>query len=377
MARRTEITPLAASVPQTADGEVTGFPITPGEVAESDVKRVIAELGENTSQSKVQIWKIVKGERYPAYVKTYAPDMFSMERLAEDCGGGTYDVTVYVPSIGVDAEGKEKHLGLKISAKPRVFIHGPEKEIKRPDPPSATPAPAASQPSDIAQLASAMLAGFEKMSTAIAAVTGSRQSNLDTLKELMAMKTLFAQDAPRAVDEFERFEKFLAMQDTMRSALDKLPGNANNSQMLLALGRDFLSMFKKSTHAGGAPANPPLLGGAAPAVEETAVAASGEPDNSGAPPVSVASQGEDGMNLIFKGYVSILVTNARANNDVAALAQTIYDQAPEDFLEAIFRDEKWLDRLAEYNKDVKLFPAWFDRLRARIKEIHDADQAVE
>jgi hypothetical protein len=373
MPRKTAITALEraehvpGAVTVTQDGEVSGFPITPGEVAEADVRRVIAELGDNTNESKVQIWKIIKGERYPAYVKTYAPDMFSMERLADDCGGGTYDVTVYVPSIGVDAEGKEKRLGLKIAAKPRVFVHGPDKEIKRPDPPSTTAPPAQSQPSDIAQLAGAMLSGFEKMSTAIAASKETRQSNIEMLKELMAIKALFAQDQPRAVDEFERFEKFLSMQDTMRSALDKLPGNANNSQMLLALGRDFLSMFKK---AGNTQAPAAL---SAPDAAIVADPAAPVPD---AAPVQ-EPQGEDGMNLIFKGYVSILVTNARANNDVSKLAQTIYDQAPEDFLEAIFRDDKWLDRLAEYNKDVKLYPLWFERLRVRIKEIHDADQASE
>jgi hypothetical protein len=363
--RTTKLTP-APPLPLTADGEVSGFSITSGEVAENDVKRVVAELGENISQSKVQIWRIVKGERYPAYVKTYSPDMFSMERLAEDCGGGTYDVTVYVPRI--DDTGKI--VGTAIAAKPRVFVDGLAKAPVRPDPPAVIAASTPTAPSDIAQLAGVMLQGFKEMSTAIAASKESRQSNLDTLKELMAMKALFAQDVPQATDEFARFEKFLDMQDKLRTATERLPGNASDSQTLIALGRDFFNMFKNSMKPAAA-ASPQL---SAPAAEPVPVA---EPVLETPVPASTEGDTVIGMDLIFKGYVKILVDNARLNNDVNALAQTIYDQAPTDFLESLDRDNNYLDRLAVFNKDVKLYPAWFDRLRARIKEIHDADQATE
>jgi len=369
MGRETRITPAAerARIATTIEGDPSGFAIVPAEEAEADVKRVVVELGDSVSESKVQIWRIVKDQRLPAYVKTFAPDMFSMERLAEDCGGGTYDVKLYVPSIDEDG----KRLGMKLAARPRVFIDGPMKEIKRPDPHAAVTMSAPERPSEIAQLAGVMLTGFKEMSAAINESNRSRPSLIDNLKELMALKTLFSSDTPKAVDEFDRFERFMRMQDELRSATDRLPGNASGTQSLIALGRDFLSSFRKATDAG-APALPANL--PEPDPSRVASVQGSEAEKTPVAPAPIGQE-ETGMDFIFKGYVKILVDNARANNEVNALAQTIYDQAPEDFLEAMFRDDLWLDRLATYNRDVKLHPAWFERLRARIKEIHDADKS--
>ena len=199
------------------------------------------------------------------------------------------------------------------------------------------------------------------------------QSIADAVRDLAALQAFTAGLNPRAnekaPDPFAMFERFMSMQDKMTSAVDRLPGNANNNQMLLALGRDFISMFKKATVPDGEPAALPAPGPAAP---DGSVPAAG----SGEPPASAAAAPieDDPMNIIIKGQVALLVNHARANNDVSAIAQEIYDRAPDEFLRDLLANETYLDTLAMINPNVKLYPAWFDKLRARIKEIYDADQ---
>lgn len=364
MARpRTVITPASPPVPATVDGEPNplGEPQSSLEI-EANIKRAIVELGEHVASSKVQVWRWIKGERQPKYVTTYAPDAFSLERVAEDCGGGVYEIKVYAPQI--EDDGTAKGL-LKLVARPRIELDGPAKVIRRPEPEPASPQVPA-QVDGLALLVKTLADRFEKMDERLARMN-DRPSMVETLKELVAIKSLFSSDAPRGPDPLEQFGKFLEMQDKMKSALDRLPSDASDNTLLLALGKDFLSMFKKATDAPAQLPNPgpdadPPLGASAPG-----------PENPPQPITSVPE--EDPMNLIFKGYVNLLVSNAKANNDIEPIAQTIYDQAPDDLLAKLFATESWLDELAKLNPAVKLYPQWFEKLRARIREIHDADSA--
>lgn len=370
--RRTIVTPanrLPAVAVATAEGELNPLG-SPDELAavdiEKDIKRAMSELGEGITGAKVQVFRYIKGERKPFYATTYLPDAFSLERLADDCGGGNYDIIVYAPQI--DENGRPTNM-LKIVARSRQTIDGAPKSIKRPDPEPAPNTVAA--PSDVALLASAMQKGFEQMAASLAKAT-ERPSLIETLKELVAVKSLFSDGTARGPDPLEQFERFLKMQDTMKSAFERLPADASDNSLLLALGKDFLSMFKKATDAPPPAALPnPEVVSEDPLIQERPVPVPG-PEN---PPVSVNSPEENPMNLIFKGYVNLLVTNAKANNDVEPIAQTIYDQAPDDLLAKLFATDAWLDELAKFNPQVKLYPQWFEKLRARIKEIHDADSA--
>lgn len=368
MARRTIVEPIkpaTAVVPANPDGEPNPLgdrDLVPGEQAEHDIKRAVAELGESATGAKVQVWRIIKGERLPAYVTTYQPEAFSLEKVADDCGGGTYDIKVFAPRI--DEQGRQA--GLIVVARPRVFLDGPPKVIQRPDK-EPEKKPESTSPSDIAVLAKAMMDGFEKMGASIARMN-DRPSMVETLKELVAIKSLFSSDAPRGPDPLDQFEKFLNMRDKMESAVDRLPADANDNALLIALGRDFLKMFNKATDAG-APAALPNPGSQADPAHEAAPAPGPEIPPGAAAPAPVE---DDPMNVIFKGYVQLLVNNAKANNDIEPIAQTIYDQAPDDMLAKLLNTPEWLDELAKLNPAVKLYPQYFERLRARIKEIHDA-----
>lgn len=359
--RNTTVTPAPRSgalpVPQADDGNPSGLEILDSAELEQDIKRVAAELGESETEAKVQIWRIRKGERRPAFVATVPPQSFSMEKIAEDFGGGMYNIKVFVPRF--DAEGRRA--GVMLAKNPIIEIDGLPKEPKRPDP---APVTIEHRQSEVSALAVAIAQGFEKLGSLMIQNAPKPQSLAEAVRDLTALQTLMNATAPKndkQIDPFVLFERFMGIQEKMTSAVDRLPGNASNNQLMLALGRDFLEVFKKGS--AGAPALPQPAApdpGAEPVVEQ--------------PPAAPAANEDEPMSLIFRGYVKMLVESARANNDVDPIAQMIYDQAPDELLAQLIRDEKYIEQLAVFNSNVKLYPAWFDKLRARIKEIYEADQ---
>ena len=75
------------------------------------------------------------------------------------------------------------------------------------------------------------------------------------------------------------------------------------------------------------------------------------------------------MNLIYKGYVGMLVKAAERNDDPVPVAKQLYDQMPDEFLDKLFQMPDYMPLLDQYNARAKLFRAWFDRLYAELKKL--------
>lgn len=82
----------------------------------------------------------------------------------------------------------------------------------------------------------------------------------------------------------------------------------------------------------------------------------------------------DPMKLVYTGYVKMLLSKARAGAPVDPVAEEVYDRADEDLLSWLIHDERYLDRLAEFDSDARMFADWFGKLRAAILKLHAEDQ---
>lgn len=360
--------PADAPVALASDANPSGFQEGEGaEDADAGLSRVLAELGADASESKVQIFRINRETRLGAFICSLLPSEFSLERIADDYGGGMFNIKVYVPARD---ETSGQRLGVRLVANKRIFIEGAPKEPKRPDlspPVPVLTAPAA--PSELALLANVMREGFEGMKL-IVTQRQPDKSTLDVLREAAELRKILVGDAPqRERDPFDQFTKFVDVYEAMKTSVGG-SGSAGEGMQLIGVAKQFISMMEK---ANTAPAGAvPAL--ASPAPDPGAAPVEAAPDPAQIP-LSLPED-DDPVELIYRGYVTLLVRNARANSDVNVWAQTIYDQAPEDFIEWLFKNDQWMEWLAKYNADVKLYPAWFTRLHERIKEIDNVAPPV-
>lgn len=338
----------------------------PQDDPDAGLSRVLAELGADASESKVQVFRINRETKVKGFLCSLLPSEFSLERIAEDFGGGLFNVLVYVP---VKDENTGSRLGVRLVANKRIVIEGPAKEPKRPDPPSAALAVPASGPSEMALLAGVMKEGFERVFSVITQ-RPPEKSPLDMLREVAELKKLIVGDAPpaRERDPLDQFTKFADVYETMKSAVGA--GPAGEGAQLIGVANQFLRMMERANQ--GQPAQAQLA--QAEPLPASADANLGRADPAQAPqqPLPQPIDEGDPVELIYRGYVALLVKNARANSDVNEWAQTIYDQAPDDFLEFILKDAGWFDMLAKFNSDVRLYPAWFEKLRAQIAVLDKA-----
>lgn len=386
MKRNTRITPVprapraprneqpALPVPTADDGQPHGLANEYADEIniEAEVQNVLAELGDDASESKIQVYRIKQGERYPIYVTSYPLSGFTLEALAEDCGGGTFELKVYVPNY--DADGIRK--GVRLARRPRLVLDGPPKAIKRPDPEPAPVAVTAPAPeTGLDKLAAALVESNKNMLLMMERMNSNKGNGLaDMLAQLELFERIKRLMAPadaaivKQADPFELFEKFTKFQESARSAFASLPDNASDKTALLALGRDFMKMFAQSRNGAALPKPAQDGTSALPAADAPAA----EPEKK---PESVPEPEEDPDVLMIKLFVKQLVADARANNDIEPRAQEIYQRAPDVMLEQMFNNPQWFDELCKLNTDAKLYPTWFKKLRDRVKEIYDADQS--
>lgn len=374
MARKpeTRIVPGAAPPPpalhpneiaaRATDGNISGFEgLTPLDEAESSIARVLSEIGaDDESESKVQVYRIMKDTRQSAFICEMLPSEFSLARIAEDCGGGVFNIKVYVPQY----EEGVKTGRVKLAANPRILIEGQPRVYRRPDPepdPAPAPAPVAREDPMLA-LIREMRESNERILTALT----SRPSLKDQILEMAELRRALAPEQPPR-DAFAEFERFMALYEKLRPPLSDVPTNGSDLQMLLGLGREFFRMFTNAQANAGAPAEPLQIGNEPAPAPAPAPAPSANP----APAAPAQSVETDPVKIFYIAFVKQLATAARQNDEIEKFAQAIVKQAPDDFITMLQEktDAEALAWLAQYHADVNLFPDWFKRLKARILEM--------
>lgn len=370
---------IPPNLPVNADNEVNPLAdpqLSDDQDGESELSRVLAELGEGESDSKVMLFRVNRDTRESAFITEMLPSEFSLKRVADDFGGGMYNVRVYVPNF--TPEGTRR--GVKLAKNMRLKIAGEPKEPKRLDP---NPAPAAAAVDPVAKMLEEQRAFNERLLTAIA----SRQpekSTLEQLREMAEIKKILGDGNGARESDLAQFMKYMELHDKMQKRFmpntSTLPPNASENAALLALAKDFMDMFRdsagRSQPAAAALPAPDALAENADADMITgahnprAIVPATPTPAPAANPIPSQDEQMKMRDLVYKGYLVALCTQARANNDVTEAATMIYEQAPEDFIAQLFVPGfDWLSWLAGFNPDVKLYPAWFQKLHAKIAEL--------
>lgn len=345
------------SDPQLLEGEALK-----DESALANLNRVLQEIGEESvGSSKVQIWRITR--EFPKtgiYLDEMTPGQFSVSRLKDEHGGGTYNIKVYVPRV--DEGGN--FLGLSLKANPRITIGGAPK-LPREDVPTVVSSPASG---DVNALAVAMQAGFSQMADILkSALNKPERTTKQLLEEMALMKTLFADKPAPVQDQFAQFERFLETQ-TKLQALTAGGGNGEgmSTASVMVLAKEFLTAFRgispqqiQQQQPEQVPTNDPV-----PVIEHTHAPVQHEVNNDEGDPV----------DLIYKGYVARLIQNAERNVNPTEIAQNIYDLIDDEFQKALFEMPDYMEMLAKYNPRVRLHRVWFDKVMAELKRIASDDQ---
>ena len=359
--------PAVDDAPLTPDERV-GYVAGADEATESEdeISRVLSELGEDVSQAKVQIWRVMKDTRKPVFVDEILPSDFSMKRIADDYGGGIFNVKVFVPRF--DDEGIRR--GVKLAANPRFEIDGAPKQPQREEKDKTETGNA---------LASTLETGFLKLGELIIASRPREQGMKELLESLVALDSLRnkVQPAP-ATDPMLMFERAATIMGKLKSAAEGNPVGATSTDLLLEVVRTFAPAIAEGMkklpvqEVGALPAAlPDLHSVPTPAVDPGAM-----PGNVTPITQAIKTGPEDEMSLIILGYVKLLVRAAVENQPIDSIAQRIAEQTPDELLNPFLDDPNWLNLLASYDDRVRTHQKWFEALRAKVAELTTAPPAA-
>jgi hypothetical protein len=314
----------------------------------------ILELGDDASTGKVSIHRITKeNPRQPIYVTEMLPSEFSMKRLADDFGGGRYNVRIYAPRI---EEGTGRNMGVQLVKNSQVFIEGPPK-IRKEETVIVAPTPAGPDP--VLTLLQEMRATNERLLTALTQ-RPPEKSTTEQLRELVLLQKELAPPAPppvKTLSEFEMFDKAIAHMERVRAIMPTSDGDGGGMGMLAMLAREIVSGVRSARAAPEVTPQIPDAGEPQPSAPDNVVPIQRE---------TPQQDDEDPMNLIIRGYVATLVANAKANAPIEPIAKQIYDMAPEAMLRTFCADENYMSELEKVNKSAPLYKAYFDKLRAEL-----------
>jgi hypothetical protein len=324
---------------------------------ESDeISRVLSELGGDIAEAKVQVWRVTPGNKKGVFVDEIPPHEFSMKNIADDYGGGLYNIKVFVPRY--DEEGIKR--GVKLVANPRIEIDGPPKTPKREEEKQSS--------GDLGSLAKLFSDGFERLTKVIE----SQQRPQNNLVEMItALKTLdelrgrYQPPPPAPQDQFTMFERAVNIIGKMKAAAEGAPVGANENDILLEIVRSFAPAIaegvKKLPDTGNVPSTLPEPP---------------QPLPENVRPITSAPilQETEPMNLIITGYVRMLCNAALKNESVDSYAEMIAEQAPDDMLDAFLENPEWLNILAQFDERVRSCQKWFEALRAKIIELTNQDE---
>lgn len=321
---------------------------------DAEIRRKLSELDIQEGAAQVRIWRAHLGNpREMAFVDELQLSEYSYKFLCDTYGGGLFNIKVYVPKW--DETGTAQ--GVKLIVNKRFRIEGKPKEPKRDE---IIPTSGAS---DFLQLGKLMNDGIQSLGRLIIENRPREKSTLDFAKELATIKSLFVDNnASKQPDPFIMIERMAGAMQQLRPAGEGEGGAmAEMVRMFGPLIRD--SVMRQPANAPAPESAPALASLGAPEAE---------PETNSAPNLDIP----DDMNpadLIYKGYVMLLVQHARSNNPTEPIAAQILNEAPEDFIDWIVKQADPIPTLARYHKNVTNFPDWFRRLHADIVRL-DKDE---
>jgi hypothetical protein len=311
---------------------------------------VLSELG-GSSDAKVNVYQIEVGKS-PAFVGSYAPDMFSIDSIQQTYGAGEYQ-------IHVRSGGRLRSRRTVRIAKPKV---DPNSTVQN--------AP------NTEAIIQTMQQGFASMLEGLKVVVQSQphqpvKTTQDLLQELMLMKQIMGGDNKGGAG-IDDFLKMLEVAKGMVSSSE--PAGTNDILMegiksiapMLAAGfaqqqqQPQLSQIQRINYPPKLA--PDVLPNPAPVIPVQTPAPIATQEQ---PPTLNLNQSEiDAMKLQEMMLFNLLISNAEKDNDPEPYANMLLDIVGDDEAEKMLNVPNWFELLVERDSRVQNYQAWFINLRA-------------
>lgn len=341
---------------------------TPEELEESpdlSLLNLLADLGEDTEQVKVQIYQRDANTKKEAWIFDCSPLEFSFSDIQSIYGPGEYRVRVTGPIPG------SNYIGMRSN---KVHIIGaPRNGIKKLEQSQNNNIDAALE--RMAKMIADQNAANQKfMMDMMIAQSASKSNPIEDFRNIASALGALPQRQEQP-DMFSQFERFASMMKMLKG--DAMPVNEDGAidggSMVMAKGLEVLggivqAMNNKPVIAQNpAPRATPQLPHVAPAIMPK------QPEQNIAPiqeikqPEKLTPEQEE-MNLMLRYQINQIIKAAANNEDIEQFAGLIYEHAPDDFFDDLNKPN-WFDLLVKIDSRIADHRAWFEKLHARIIEI--------
>lgn len=332
---------------QPGEMSLSNLPFAPVEQEPEEIAlaNVLADLG-GVSDAKVNIHRILPGKGQE-FVASYSPELFSVENLQAEFGGGEYQ-------IYVRAEGQ-------IRTRRVIRVAEPKKTV------TPTVDNSAQFQSLAEMIAESNRRNAELMTQTLQAIAANQpkpKSTLELLQEMKMMRELMGVGAATQADPMDamlkHFELFktLAPRDHEPSGMEVMLEGLKSIAPVLAQG---------AARQNAAPALYPPVPKPGP-FSQPVLTNPTEPAPI-TPEPSQPIQGNEDMNLAQQFIINMLVSNAAADNDPSPYANMLIDTMGAEQARQAAETPDWFEQLCKARPDAAPYKEWFDELRQTIIDL--------
>lgn len=308
----------------------------PDEIA---LQNVLSELGSSATEAKVNVYQLDSRNKR-AFVGSFSPVEFSLERVQAEYGSGDYEVRV--------------HNGRMISRK--VIRIAAQK--------NPTTVPMSAQP-DMTKIIETMNSGFEKMSGMFANALANLSVNqpkpkttMEMLQEMQLMKEVMGMNRPvQQTDPLQVIELAKSLAETITPRV----GEPGTGEVILEAIKNFGPMLMQGMQQNATQqiAHPQIT---SPQLTAPLQSNPIEP--------KPAIPGEtDQMNILKKYYLNLLIENAKADNDPETYANVALDLLGEEKVLELVNAPDWFEMLCKEEPRAIEHRLWFDELRNHVIDL--------
>lgn len=346
-------------LPENPDADLIDADLEIPAVLPAALQGVLTELGGADEESKVTVYRIENqnGARKQVWLFESHPNAFNLTDIQERYGEGDYQIVVY---------GKQEGTNYKIvHANKRITI-GPS---LNPRPVAAAPAAGvtvhtgAGDNATAKAIADALAGPMTMMAQLVQSMMNNKGgSRAEVLEEVKAMAGLFNNNRPAPSSPMEQIMLFKAYKDLFGGADGKGLDDESGPWAILKSSIDNFGPMLAQRFGGGEPppgnAEQPAPTGApillpTGAVMPAPVAAAPAPENN--------AEGSQ-VEIMLKMQLAILLNAAKANSDPALYGSMIYEQAPDEIIDALERGD-WFETLVRLTPEFTNYKPWAEAVR--------------
>lgn len=316
----------------------------PTSVDEEALQRAVEELGADINTVRIVVYR-VRPNNDPEECIDCPFDQFSKQQFREQYGPGHYLLQLRVKGL--------------IRRKHALHFAAPLTK------PESLPAPAID-----------LNGVMERMSLQIQTRFAELQSaNSREMMELV--KSLLARNVTPGADPIALGSAWLDQAVKLQTLMGRRGGEDELDRFakLLEISRELGGGEGKG--ATGADVALELMRMTKPVLELAKVSAAADARQGGARAPSTQPKGDPAMmkNAMIRYGLSMLVKNAKADNEPLTYAEVLVDNLPRAQLEELLASDGWFERLCLIEPDAEPYREWFEELRSAISSLIEPEGA--